>query len=370
VADSEPPQHRRAEQRTARARLRAGLGILAAVAIVAAVVVLVVQQTGGRGPGQQPPAPGGPMPAITVAGDQILRGGQPWWFLGFNSFTWSDNCNDPGENMSVEDVDAWFSSMRHDGHGAVRLFFFPGWDVDRLDAAVESAKRNNVYLTLTLDNGIEGCGAEEKNADWFADQDKRAIYTEHLTMLLERYRGETAIAWFEYFNEPGYADGALRDFYDEMGQLADGIDPDRLFASGTIATYSLDGEENFRTVHESPGVDVASLHEYDANEVESHWGPLAVANADGKPVIVGEFGIYASSSGSGDPGDGQSCQANLTERAERMQEKADAYIDVERGYAGALAWAWQPGNGLDECVTGNLADDLPVQEIMRSTSAE
>ena len=234
------------------------------------------------------------MPAITVAGDQILRGGQPWWFLGFNSFTWSDDCNGPGENMSVEDVDAWFSSMRHDGHGAVRLFFFPGWSVDRLDAAIASAKRNNIYVTVTLDNGIEGCGAEEKTAEWFSDPGKRAIYSEHLTMLLERYRGETAIAWFEYFNEPGYADGALREFYDEMGALADRIDPNRLFSSGTIATYALDGDENFRTVHESPGVDIASLHEYDADEVESHWGPEVIANADGKPVIVGEFGIYAS----------------------------------------------------------------------------
>ena len=92
-------------------------------------------------------------------------------------------------------------------------------------------------------------------------------------MLLERYRGETAIAWFEYFNEPNHADGALRQFYDEMGQLADSIDPTGCSPPGTIATYSLDGDENFRALHESPGVDIASLHEYDADEVESHWGP-------------------------------------------------------------------------------------------------
>jgi hypothetical protein len=307
------------------------------------------------------------MPAISVAGDQILRGGQPWWFLGFNSFTWSDDCNGPGENMTTEDVDAWFSSMRHDGHGAVRLFFFPGWNLDRLDAAIASAKRNNIYVTVTLDNGIEGCGAEEKTAEWFADPDKRAVYAEHMTALLKRYKGETTIAWFEYFNEPSYADGALRQFYDEMGALADTIDPDRLFSSGTISTYSLDGDDNFLTVHESPGVDIASLHEYDATEVESHWGPEALANSDGKPVIVGEFGIYASTTGQGDPGDGQSCQADLADRASRMQEKADVYIDTQEGYAGALAWAWQPGNSLDRCVTGNLQDDQAVQDVLRTT---
>ncbi|MEP6561837.1 MAG: hypothetical protein ABJD68_12295, partial [Nakamurella sp.] len=69
------------------------------------------------------------MPAITVRGDQILRGGEPWWFAGYNSFTWSGNCGRSAELMSEDQVDAWFASMRHDGHGAVRLMFFQGWDL-------------------------------------------------------------------------------------------------------------------------------------------------------------------------------------------------------------------------------------------------
>ena len=43
------------------------------------------------------------------------------------------------------------------------------------------------------------------------------------------------------------------------------------------------------------------------------------------------------------------------------------YTDIQEGYVGALAWAWQPGNSLDDCETGNLADDLSVQEILRTT---
>lgn len=350
---------------------------MAALAVLLAGAVAVTQLGGRSSSGSttaspQPPftAPDGSLPAIAVAGNQILRNGVPWWFLGFNSFTWSSDCGLDDEAMSTADVDAWFSSMRHDGHGAVRLFFFPGWSIDRLDAAIESARRNNIYVTITLDNGIEGCGAEEKTAEWFADKAKRQVYIDHMTMLLQRYKGNSTIAWFEYFNEPGWADGALRPFYDEMGALAHTIDPTRLFATGTIGTYAVDGDDNFRTLNESPGVDIASLHEYDADEVESHWGAEALANAAGKPLIVGEFGIYASRTGTGDPGDGQSCQMNLEQRAVRMQEKADVYIDVNRGYVGGLAWAWQPGRTLDECVTGNLHDDLPVQEIMRNTGAD
>ncbi|MDN5749184.1 MAG: hypothetical protein L0H64_11805, partial [Pseudonocardia sp.] len=184
-------------------------------------------------------------PAITVEGDRILRDGQPWWFLGYNSFVWSGDCGNDDEKMTAEDVDTWFEGMRHDGHGAVRLFFYDGWNIDRLDAAVESAKKHNIYLTITLDDAIGGCGENDKDAAWFADQSERDTFADHMTMLLERYRGETAFAWFEYFNEPSYEDGALREFYDEMGALADTVDPDRLFSSGTVAPYWLDGEDNF-----------------------------------------------------------------------------------------------------------------------------
>lgn len=334
--------------------------LAAACALVAAVVVVEI-----RSPQPGSVADAG-MPAISVSGDRIMRGGQPWWFLGYNSFTWSSDCGYPKQRMSVEDVEAWFASMRHDGHGAVRLFFFPGWHVDRLDAAVASAKRHNIYLILTLDNGIEGCGAEKKDEAWFADDAARAEYRTHMTSLLERYRGETAIAWFEYFNEPGFAGGALRRFYDEMGALAASVDPARLFSSGTIAAYAVDGEENFRTLNESPGVDVASLHEYDADRVESQHGPVARANSAGKPVIVGEFGIYASRSGDGVALDGRTCKTDTEQRMQLFAAKAAAYT-VTGGYAGALAWAWHPGEEhIDMCATANLADDPGVKEVLRT----
>ena len=186
--------------------------------------------------------------AITVSGDGIVRSGQSWWLAGFNSFAWSGDCGHDYERMSSEDVDAWFASMRHDGHGAVRLFFFEGWSLGRLDAAVVSARRHNVYLTVTLANGIDGCGDGEKGAGWFGNAQARAEYEAHLTTLVERYRGDTTIAWFEYLNEPQYAGGRLRQFYDEMGARAKAIDPQRLFSSGTIAPYSLGADGDFLDV--------------------------------------------------------------------------------------------------------------------------
>jgi endo-1,4-beta-mannosidase len=285
-----------------------------------------------------------------VEGDQILRGGQPWWFLGYNSFVWSGDCGDDDEKMTTTDVEDWFASMRHDGHGAVRLFFYDGWNTDRLDAALASAKRHNIYLTITLDDAIGGCGENDKTATWFADQGERDTFQNHMETLLTRYRGNTTIAWFEYFNEPDYEDGALRTFYDQMGAAADRIDPDRLFSSGTVAPYWVDGEDNFADIHASPGVDIASLHEYDQNEIESNHGPRVRNNSNGKPVIVGEFGIEACD------------QDDFTNRAERAAAKAEAYTGID-GYAGAFMWAWQPGGG--GCELGNLDADQATQEVLR-----
>ncbi len=345
---------------------RLPLAIAAAVAVVIAIVVTVVVSTRGpaapRTPGIAPPpaADGqGSDAQITVEGDRILRNGEPWWFLGYNSFTWSGNCGKDDERMSAEQVDAWFDTMRQDGHGAVRLFFFEGWDVDRLDAAVEAAKRNDLYLTITLDDAIAGCGESEKNDDWFADQAERDAYRAHMTSLLERYRGENTIAWFEYFNEPDVDVEPLRAFYDEMGAVADEIDPDRLFASGTIAPY--ESPVSFRALHESPGVDIASLHEYDENEVESNHGPDAREGAAGKPVIVGEFGLYASA-------DGADCERTFAERADATAAKAAAYTTTE-GYAGATVWAWQPG-GEAACEYGNLDQDPATQDVLRTYTVQ
>lgn len=298
-------------------------------------------------------------PAITVSGNQILRGGQPWWLLGYNSFTWSGDCGTSAEVLTAQQVDTWFSSMRHDGHGAVRLFFYQGWDFSRLDAAIASAKKYNVYLCITLDDAIGGCGASEKDSAWF-DGSEADEYETHMRAMLTRYKGEPQIAWFEFFNEPDSYGGKLRTFYDQMGVIANSIDPGRLFSSGVVAPYWVGDEAEYLAIHQSPGVDIASLHEYDGNEVESNHGPGCRANSAGKPVIVGEFGIEATSSGSG-------CAYSFSSRAQQITKKAAVY--TKNGYAGALAWAWQPGTGASTCDTSNLDVDTAGQAALRTFGA-
>ncbi|WP_166442099.1 cellulase family glycosylhydrolase [Nakamurella flava] len=299
------------------------------------------------------------VPALTVQGNRILRDGVPWWLLGYNSFTWSANCGHPEELMTQDQVDQWLSSMRHDGHGAVRLFFFQGWSLERLDALLASAERNNIYVILTIDNALPDCGEERKTAEWFRDSQKAASYQAWMTTLLQRYKGNTTIAWFEYFNEPGWEDGGLLDFITRMHDVAVTIDPDRLWSSGTIAPYAVGGPDNFRAINESRAVDIVSLHEYDFRDAETHFGPATRENAAGKPVLVGEFGVIDYNV------DAAGCQADIALRADRVQRKAEAYITVD-GYVGALAWSWQPGRGVGPCSSPGVDQDQQVQDLLRT----
>ncbi len=86
--------------------------------------------------------------------------------------------------------------------------------------------------------------------------------------------------------KPTWAGGALRPFHDRMGAIATQIDPTRLFASGTLAPYSVGGSDNFQTISASPDVDITSLHEYDEDQIESTHGPEVPNNDDGKPVTA------------------------------------------------------------------------------------
>ncbi len=302
------------------------------------------------------------LPRITVQGDNIQRNGQDWWFTGYNSVVWSGDCGRDDEKMTPAQVDAWFAGMRHDGHGAVRLFFFEGWDIAALDAAVVSARRHNVYLTITLDDAIAGCGETYKTPEWFSNAQERDAYRQHMVHLLERYRGETSIAWFEYFNEPG-GDNTwrqVRDFYNAMGDVAAGVDPDRLFSAGTLSPEAVGGEANYRALSGSRGVDIASVHEFDADAVIStHYG-VAKANSAGKPLVVGEFGMSANATGEG-------CARSFAARAEQVSKKLNAYVR-DSANAGAFGWAWQPGGQPDACESGNLDADTASQVHFRTTS--
>jgi hypothetical protein len=289
------------------------------------------------------------MPAITVEGDQILRGGRPWWLLGYNSFVWSGDCGHDDEKMSPQQVEDWFAGMRHDGHGAVRLFFYDGWDLDRLDHARADRPREQHLPHHHPRRRHRRLRENDKTAEWFADQSERDVYRTTWRCSCSATRASTTFAWFEFFNEPDYEDGALREFFDEMGAAADRIDPDRLFSSGTVAPYWVDGEDNFADIHEITRRRHRQPPRVRRDEIESNHGPRVRATA--RQTRHRRRVRH------------QGCEDDFDSRAERFAKQGRGLHRHGIGYVGAFAWPGSRRGG--GCELGNLDVDEATQEVLR-----
>ncbi|MFD0485153.1 hypothetical protein ACFQ46_21370 [Kineococcus sp. GCM10028916] len=116
---------------------------------------------------------------------------------------------------------------------------------------------------------------------------------------------------------------ALRSFIDEQGAIAKSLAPTPLWSSGTVASYWLSGDAQFRLVNESLVVHLVSTHEDDEGMEFSHWTRKSIDLVPGKPHIVGEYGMLAA-------------QGQFGARAARYRTKNAAYL-AEPKVAAAMA---------------------------------
>jgi hypothetical protein len=128
-----------------------------------------------------------------------------------------------------------------------------------------------------------------------------------------------------------------------------------------MPSYAFGGTGGWSTANGSPSVDITSIHEYDGNEVESHWllDALPLTRALAKPVVVGEFGIEASPSGSG-------CAYSYAGRAALVAQKLDAYLAHDE-VAGANYWAYE-GN-VTGCDIGTPPSDTGLLAAIKAKVA-
>jgi hypothetical protein len=129
---------------------------------------------------------------------------------------------------------------------------------------------------------------------------------------------------------------ALRSFFDIVGSEVKRIDPNHLVESGVIGNGQCGtAGRDYHYVHASPGVDVASYHDYGAPDEAvpgDQWNGLQVrldqSAAVGKPLVVGEVGIRASDRTSGCP--------SLARRTRQLHRKLDGQFGA--GIKGLLTW--------------------------------
>jgi endo-1,4-beta-mannosidase len=138
---------------------------------------------------------------------------------------------------------------------------------------------------------------------------------------------------------------ALLAFSGTVGGLVHRLDPNHLVSLGTLAGHSGSGSlrpgaqwcgaENgdYETLMTSPGSDVCDFHDYGypTNPMGKPFAPnlttaIQMCHAVGKPIVVLETGIYASS------------DAQLARRAVEFDAKFSAQFQA--GVVGELIWCW------------------------------
>jgi len=318
------------------------------------------------------PPPPLPAPVLVKAnGSQLMLGGAPYRFTGINAYNlatdWSVNYG-CGAMVDDQSLDSFFASLRPDS--MVRLWAFQRQvfnkntgqlDFGPLDRVVNAAARRGQRVILTLANQWTGCDdGFAKVESWYAggyrvaastDGASPLSYWDYIHQIVPRYAGSPTVGMWELVNEPEAPitnpDGSpgctatapitLRSFFDTVGGEVHRLDPGHLIGSGVIGGGQCGAQgDSYRTLHASPGIDVASYHDYnhDAEPMPGDiWNGLKVrldqAAALNKPLIVGEAGILASNSVGG-------C-VTTAQRRDKFRAKLDAQFPA--GIDGVLPWA-------------------------------
>lgn len=309
-------------------------------------------------------------PKIGRSGTRLILNGQPTQFTGVNSYSlatlWGTNSG-CGGMFSDAELDSFFASLRP--NSLVRMWAFQGSmafnpstgqiDWRPLDRVFAAAARHGQRLIPVLTNHWDACdgGGGNKDAAWYQGGYRYVRNSSGLTPLsfwsylrriVPRYRSSPALGMWELVNEPeapqqgtcdeGVARAALRYFFDRVGGELKRLDPGHLSEAGLMGNGQCGAQGgDYEYVIRSPGVDVASFHDYGSTAPMpgDDWNGLQTrlnqANAANKPLVVGEVGQTASVDGAG-------C-LTLVQRRDVYRAKMDAQFNGSpAGISAFLPW--------------------------------
>jgi hypothetical protein len=341
-------------------------------------------------------------PFVQRSGTQLVLHGKPYRVVSVNAYElatqWGVN---PGCGAMLDDaaLDAFFASLP--AGTTVRIWGFQGSmgtnihtrarDWGPLDRVVQAADRHGDHLIVSLGNQSGVCDdGHWKDIDWYRGGYRNVYpgdgytiattsYWDWVREIVDRYKSSPAIAMWEPVNEPDATDcdagsncdpahrhcsdqqasaAALRGFYDVVGREIKRIDPVHLVESGAPGGPQCGWVDDlYQTIHASPGIDVASYHDYESDAL-SPFLKLRLQQAArlGKPLIVGEAGTLAG-------GDGSAGCPTLAARRQAIDAKVRAQFDA--GVGAVLLWDWVPDARPAICTYDIGASD-PLQQSLRT----
>ncbi|KAF6163450.1 hypothetical protein GIB67_029299 [Kingdonia uniflora] len=296
-----------------------------------------------------------------TSGTRFVANGRPLYLNGFNAYWMMQMASDPSNRGKVSST---FQQASRSGMNMARTWAFsdggsnalqlkPGSYNENmfrgLDFVISEAKRNGMYLILSLANNYENYGGKKQYVQWTRDQGQsinseddfythpltRTFYKNHVKAVLTRinsitgvaYKDEPTIFAWELMNEPrcqsDLSGRAIQGWITEMAAHVKSIDANHLLEIGLEGFY---GETMPEKKQSNPGygvgtdfisnnqiaqIDFTTIHMYpdqwlpgSSEEAQAafiqkwadaHIGDSAIVLR--KPLLIAEFGKSSKNSG-------------------------------------------------------------------------
>ncbi|XP_051117820.1 mannan endo-1,4-beta-mannosidase 4-like [Andrographis paniculata] len=292
-------------------------------------------------------------------GVEFVKDGKPFHFNGFNAYWLMYMGSNPSTSNKVSSV---FTQASKIGMNVARTFAFndggsnplqksPGlYDENMfkgLDFVVSEAKKNGIYLILSMVNNYKDLGGRSQYVEWakqkgekvdnedqfYTNPTIKTFYKNHVKTVLTRvntitgvaYKDEPAIFSWELMNEPrcniDTSGKTVQDWVEEMSAYIKSIDKSHLLEIGLEGFYGESKRQlnpnslllgtDFISLNRLANVDWATVHLYPDQWLQGsndstqltfarNWVQEHANDAKsilGKPLALAEFGKNSKSSG-------------------------------------------------------------------------
>lgn len=303
---------------------------------------------------------------VESKGTSLVLNGQPYRFTGINldmaaSTAASSSCYGGIYPYVGEALSSMPDGIVFRFWAFQDLFVSDGaFNWTHFDSVLEMAAAHSDKVIPVLANQYDYCDTA-KNLAWYQSGYRTSVepgdlvpYRQYVADVVSRYADNPTIAMWQLVNEgeavnsngtcdESAAFSALLAFSNDVGGMVHSLDPNHLVSLGTLAGWSGSGQqwcgaanEDYEKLMASPGNDICDYHDYGypANPMGIPFPPdlataIQMCHGDGKPLMVGETGIYADNA------------SELTLRAAEFSTKFSAQFGA--GVVGELLWAWERG---------------------------
>lgn len=299
------------------------------------------------------------MQYVKQSGTTLTLGGQPYTFAGINIYMAASG-GKCGGTINLPQVLSLLPNGIVFRLWAFQNFFVNSgaFDTTQFDNALSAAAAHNDKIIPVLYNQYNYCEAQTKTLSWYrtgylttVNSGELYSYEWYAAKMAHKYANNPTIAMWQLVNEGEAvnADGtctesaaltALRYLAAAVGDVVHWYDPNHLVSLGTVAGYSGAGYQwggaqnnDYQTLKGTIGINVCDYHDYGYPtyplgnpNAPNLTSALQMCHAVGKPLMVGEAGIYAT-----DP-------TQLPARASEFQAKFSAQLQA--GSVGDLIWCW------------------------------